>query len=84
MQQLVVEYQGKQYTAQLDRGETASGKDPAAARLGVWSVTLGPTAVTQFPETPADTAASVQEKVLAWLSAQPDLGDRDQVHLGGG
>jgi len=72
MKQLSLEYRGKQITAALgDESPT-------------WYVTIGGTALTKFPARPDDTEASVRGRVLAWLEANPDMLDRDQIVLGGG
>jgi hypothetical protein len=70
MDQVSLEYRGKQITTALNRG--------------MWHVTIGGTALTKFPASPADTEASVRGRVLAWLEANPDMLDRDQIVLGGG
>jgi hypothetical protein len=72
MEQLTLEYRGKQITA-------ARRNQPA-----MWYVTIGGTALTKFPARPDDTEASVRGRVLAWLEANPDMLDRDQIVLGGG
>jgi hypothetical protein len=72
MQQLSLEYRGKQITAAL-------GDEPPT-----WYVTIGGTALTKFPARPDDTEASVRGRVHAWLEANPDMLDRDQIILGGG
>lgn len=84
MKQVTLEYQGKQITAALDRGQTLSGQALPQEAPPMWYVTLGGTALTRFPATPADTEASVRGRVLAWLKAHPDMLDRDQIVLGGG
>jgi hypothetical protein len=72
MKQLSLEYRGKQITA-------APGDEPP-----MWYVAIGGTALTKFPARPDDTEASVRGRVLAWLEANPDMLDRDQIVLGGG
>jgi hypothetical protein len=72
MEQVSLRHRGKQITAAL-------GREPP-----MWYVTIGGTALTKFPATPADTEASVRSTMLAWLEAHPDLLDRDQIVLGGG
>ena len=72
MKQLTLEYRGKQITA-------TPGNEPL-----MWHVTIGGTALTKFPARPDDTVASVRGRVLAWLEANPDMLDRDQIVLGGG
>jgi hypothetical protein len=83
MEQVSLEYLGKQVTAALDRGQMISGPTrPQEAPM--WYVTIGGTALTKFPATPGDTEASVRDRVLAWLKSHPDMLDRDQIVLGGG
>jgi hypothetical protein len=72
MEDLTLEYRGKQITA-------ARRNEPP-----MWHVTIGGTALTKFPARPDDTEASVRGRVLAWLQANPDMLDRDQIVLGGG
>jgi hypothetical protein len=72
MKQLTLEYRGKQITA------APAGEPP------MWHVTIGGTALTKFPARPDDTETSVRGRVLAWLEANPDMLDRDQIVLGGG
>lgn len=84
MDQVSLEYQGKQITAALSRAQTLSGQALAQEGPPMWHVTIGATALTKFPATPADTEASVRGRVLAWLQAHPDMLDRDQIVLGGG
>lgn len=84
MDQVSLEYQGKQITAALSRGQTLSGQALAQEAPPMWYVTIGGTALTKFPATDADTEASVRGRVLAWLQAHPDMLDRDQIVLGGG
>jgi hypothetical protein len=84
MQQVSLEYRGKQITAALNRGQTLSGKPLPGVEPPMWYVTIGGTALTKFPARPDDTQASVRGRVLAWLDANPDMLDRDQIVLGGG
>jgi hypothetical protein len=70
MDQVTLEYRGKQITAALEPP--------------MWYVTIGGTALTHFPAQPSDTEASVRGRVLAWLKEHPDMLDRDQIVLGGG
>ena len=84
MDQVSLEYQGKQITAVLSRAQTLSGQALPQEGPPMWHVTIGGTALTKFPATPADTEASVRGRVLAWLQAHPDMLDRDQIVLGGG
>ena len=72
MKQLSLKYRGKQITLTL-------GDEPP-----MWYVTIGGTALTKLPARPDDTEASVRGRVLAWLEANPDMLDRDQIILGGG
>ena len=84
MEQVTFVFQGKQISASLNRGQTLSGKALPGREPPMWYVTIGGTALTKLPATPADTEASVRSKVLTWLDAHPDLLDRDQIVLGGG
>jgi hypothetical protein len=84
MEPVTLEYQGKQITAALDQGQTLSGQTLPQEAPPMWYVTIGGTALTKFPATPADTAASVRSRVLNWLKSHPDMLDRDQIVLGGG
>jgi hypothetical protein len=72
MNQVTLEHRGKQITAAL-------GNEPP-----MWHVTISGTALTKFPARPDDTEASIRGRVLAWLEANPDMLDRDQIVLGGG
>lgn len=72
MKQVSLKYRGKQTTATL-------GDEPP-----MWYVTIGGTALTKLPARSDDTEASVRGRVLAWLEANPDMLDRDQIILGGG
>jgi hypothetical protein len=84
MEQVTLEYQGKQITAVLDRAQTLSGQPLPQGAPPMWYVTIGGTALTKFPATANDSEASVRGRILAWLKAHPDLLDRDQIVLGGG
>jgi hypothetical protein len=84
MEPVTLEYQGKQITAALDQGQTLSGQTLPQKAPPMWYVTIGGTALTKFPATAADTAASVRSRVLNWLKSHPDMLDRDQIVLGGG
>jgi hypothetical protein len=84
MEQLTLEYRGKQINAVLNEGQTLSGAALPRREPPMWYVTIGGTALTKFPAAPADTEASVRGRVLAWLEAHPDMLDRDQIVLGGG
>jgi hypothetical protein len=84
MEQVNLEYRGKQISAALNRGQTLSGQELPRAEPATWYVSIGGTALTKLPASPTDTETSVKEKILAWLKAHPDLLDRDQIVLGGG
>jgi hypothetical protein len=84
MDQVTLEYQGKQITAALDRGQTLSGRPLPQDGPPMWYVTIGGTALTKFPASSTDSEASVRNEILAWLKMHPDLLDRDQIVLGGG
>jgi hypothetical protein len=84
MEQVTLEFQGKQITATLNQGQTLSGEVLGRAEPPMWYVTIGGTALTKLPASASDSEASVRSKVLAWLKAHPDMLDRDQIVLGGG
>jgi hypothetical protein len=84
MDQVSVEHRGKQITAALSRGQTASGEALPGRNPAMWYVTIAGTALTKLPATPADTEESVRAQVLQWLDDHPDMLDRDQIVLGGG
>lgn len=84
MDQVTLEYRGKQITATLNRSQTLSGKPESRGEPPMWYVTIGGTALTKFPASSEDTEASVRGRVLAWLESNPDMLDRDQIVLGGG
>jgi len=84
MDRVSLEYRGKQISAALNQGQTLSGEALPRGEPPMWYVTIGGTALTKLPATPADTEASVRGRVLAWLEAHPDMLDRDQIILGGG
>lgn len=84
MEQVNLEYRGKQITATLGQGQTLSGETLPQEAPPMWYVTIGGTALTKFPATPVDTEASVRDRILAWVKAHPDMLDRDQIVLGGG
>jgi hypothetical protein len=84
MEHVSLEYRGKQINAALNRGQTLSGRTLPREESPMWYVTIGGTALTKFPARPDDTEASVRGRVLAWLEANPDMLDRDQIVLGGG
>jgi hypothetical protein len=83
-ERIQVEYRGKVYQVQLDRGRTDEGNARAPAAQPRWHATIGGTAVTSFDARPDDSEASVSQRLRAWLAEQPHFGDRDQIHLGGG
>jgi hypothetical protein len=70
MEQVTMEFQGKQISATL--------------QPPMWYITIAGTALTKLPAAPSDTEASVRAMMLAWLEAHPDMLDRDQIVLGGG
>lgn len=84
MDQVTLEYRGKQITASLNQGQTLSGEALPGREPPMWYVTIGGTALTKLPAAPSDTPDSVRSNILAWLNAHPDLLDRDQIVLGGG
>ncbi|MGH7508147.1 MAG: hypothetical protein ACREMZ_01585 [Gemmatimonadales bacterium] len=84
MDTVQVEHRGKQISAALSRGQTASGEVLPGEGRDMWYVTIGGTALTKFPATPMDTEDSVRARVLRWLKEHPDMLDRDQIVLGGG
>ena len=84
MDHVSLDYRGKQITAALNGGQTVSGQALPQQEAPMWYVTIGSTALTKFPASPADTEASVRGRVLAWLEANPHMLDRDQIVLGGG
>lgn len=84
MDQVSLNYRGKQITASLDRGQTLSGQVLPREGPAMWYVSIGGTALTKFPAAADDTESSVRDRVLAWLKAHPDMLDRDQIVLGGG
>jgi hypothetical protein len=84
MDQVTINYEGKQITASLSEGQTMSGEPLASDKAPLWHVTIAGTALTTFPATAADTEELVRERVLRWLREHPDMLDRDQIVLGGG
>lgn len=84
MDQVTLEFRGKQISATLNQSQTLSGQDLPRGEPPMWYVTIGGTALTKLPAGPADTEAAVRDRVLAWLEAHPDMLDRDQIVLGGG
>jgi hypothetical protein len=84
MEQVSLEFRGKQISATLNQGQTLSGEVLPRGEPPMWYITIGGTALTKLPAGPADTEASVRGRMLAWLEAHPDMLDRDQIVLGGG
>ncbi|MEP7226466.1 MAG: hypothetical protein ABI785_03820 [Gemmatimonadales bacterium] len=84
MDQVTINYQGKQVTASLSEGQTMSGQVLPSQQAPLWHVTIAGTALTKFPASAADTEEVVRERVLRWLQEHPDMLDRDQIVLGGG
>jgi hypothetical protein len=84
MEQVVIEYRGKQITATLSRGPTGPGAVPPGQGKPMWHVAIGGTALTRLPARQDDTEKSVRDRVVQWLDQHPDMLDRDQIVLGGG
>lgn len=84
MDQVTVNYEGKQITASLSAAQTTSGEVLPSRKAPEWHVTIAGTALTKFPATARDTEEQVREQVLRWLREHPDMLDRDQIVLGGG
>lgn len=84
MDQVTINYEGKQVTASLSQGQTMSGQVLPSEQAPLWHVTISGTALTKFPATAADTEELVRQRVLRWLREHPDMLDRDQIVLGGG
>ena len=84
MEQVGLDYRGKQIIATLNRKQTVPGDTVIREERPMWHVTIGGTALTKFPASRSDTEASVRGRVLAWLDANPDMLDRDQIASGGG
>ena len=84
MDQVTINYEGKQVTASLSQGQTMSGQVLPSEQAPMWHVTIAGTALTKFPATTADTEELVRQRVLRWLREHPDMLDRDQIVLGGG
>ena len=84
MEQINLEFRGKQISAALNGGQTLTGEVLSREEPPMWYLTIGGTALTKLPALPAETKASVRARMLAWLEANPDLLDRDQIVLGGG
>lgn len=84
MDQVNLEFRGKQISAALSQGQTLTGEILSGEEAPMWYLTIGGTALTKLPALPADTEASVRERIVDWLEANPDMLDRDQIILGGG
>jgi hypothetical protein len=84
MDQVNLDFHGKQISATLNRGQTLSGEPLGRAEPPMWYITIAGTALTKLPASPNDTESSVKAKVLSWLEQHPDMLDRDQIVLGGG
>ena len=84
MNQVTLDFHGKQVSATLNRGESESGAELPRSEPPMWYLSIGGTALTKLPAQPGDTEASLRERVLAWLEQHPDMLDRDQIILGGG
>jgi hypothetical protein len=84
MDQINLEFRGKQISAALNSGQTLTGETLSRQEPPMWYLTIGGTALTKLPALPAETEASVRARMLAWLEANPDMLDRDQIVLGGG
>jgi hypothetical protein len=84
MQQVSVEFHGKQISAVLNESQTLSGETMSRGEPPMWYVTIGGTALTKLPALAGDSEDMVRRRVLDWLEAHPDMLDRDQIVLGGG
>lgn len=84
MDQVVVDYRGKQVTAALSSTQTLSGATLPGRKAPMWHVSIAGTALTELPAEPSDTEEGVRQRVLRWLQDHPDMLDRDQIVLGGG
>lgn len=84
MDQVTINYRGKQVTASLSGGQTMSGQPLPGGNASMWHVTIAGTALTKFPASSSDTEEGVRERVSRWLEAHPEMLDRDQIVLGGG
>jgi hypothetical protein len=84
MDQVTVNYRGKQVIASLNQGQTMSGEVLPGDKPPEWHVTIAGTALTKFPAGETDTEDEVRAQVLRWLADHPDMLDRDQIVLGGG
>ena len=84
MQQVTVEFRGKQISAVLNQSQTLSGETLPRGEPPMWYVTIGGTALTKLPAFAGDSEHTVRRRVLDWIEAHPDMLDRDQIVLGGG
>lgn len=84
MEQVTVDYRGKQITAALSRAQPLSGEALPGRKPAMWHLSISGTALTELPAMPSDTEDSVRQRVLQWLQEHPDMLDRDQIVLGGG
>jgi len=84
MDQVMLDFRGKQISAALNAGQTMSGEVLGRREPPMWYVTIAGTALTKLPASPDDTEESVRARVLTWLEENPDMLDRDQIVLGGG
>jgi hypothetical protein len=85
MDQVTLEFRGKQISAALNTGQTLTGGETLPREEApMWYLSIGGTALTKLPALPADTETTVRNRILAWLEANPDMLDRDQIILGGG
>lgn len=85
MSQLTIEHRGKQITATLNRGQTATtGEALPSDEPAMWYLTIGGTALTKLAASLSDTEDVVRARVVQWLREHPDMLDRDQIVLGGG
>jgi hypothetical protein len=82
--EISIEYRGKQLTASLGRGQTATTGAGSPSEPAAWYLSIGGTALTQLPALPADSEETVRTRILQWLRENPDMLDRDQIVLGGG
>ena len=79
-----VEYRGKQITASLGPGQTGTANAGSASEPAVWYLSIGGTALTKLPALPDDSEETVHTRILQWLREHPEMLDRDQIILGGG
>ncbi len=74
-ERFTVSHNGKPYLVEFARSESAGER---------WIATLGGTAITALDARAGETRADVPQRLRAWLDAHPDMGSRDDIHLGGG